>query len=107
MTRSASTAIAVAITSLVLALTAGAGRAAEIKILAGSAIETTMTELIPKFELASGHKVSFDFDGAIGAMTERVRRGEAADVVIVSGAQIDSLAQEVKVVVGSRVDIAK
>src|SRR4051794_30017655 len=72
------------IAGLWLACHAGAAAAAAIRILAGSAIDTTMSELIPGFEKVSGHKVSFDFDGAIGAMTERVRRGETADVVIVS-----------------------
>ena len=40
-------------------------------------------------------------------MAERIRRDEAADVVIVSGAQIDSLTRQSKVVAGSRIDIAK
>jgi molybdate transport system substrate-binding protein len=63
--------------------------------------------LIPQFEQTSGHKVAFDFNGAIGAMTDRVQKGEAADVVIVSGPQIDSLEKHGKVVPGSRSDIAK
>ncbi len=81
--------------------------AAEIKILAGSAVTPAMAELIVKFEESSGRKVHFDFDGAIGAMTDRVRRGEAADVLIVSGAQIERLARAGKVVPGSRIDLAK
>jgi molybdate transport system substrate-binding protein len=66
-----------------------------------------MAELIPKFEHSSGHRLRTDFDGAIGAMTDRVRKGEVADVVVVSGAQIDTLMREGKVVSGTRVDIAK
>ena len=66
-----------------------------------------MGELIPRFELSSGHKVTFDFNGAIGAMTERVKNGEAADVVIVSGPQIEMLEKLGKVVSGSRVDVAR
>jgi molybdate transport system substrate-binding protein len=66
-----------------------------------------MIELIPKFEKSSGHKVLADLDGAIGAMTDRVKKGEAADVAIVSGAQIDDLVREGKVLAGSRVDLAK
>jgi molybdate transport system substrate-binding protein len=81
--------------------------AAEIKILSGSAIETAMAELIPKFEQASRHKVSFDFDGTIGGMTQRIRNGEAADVLIASAAQIAMLEQEGKIAAGSRADIAK
>jgi molybdate transport system substrate-binding protein len=81
--------------------------AAEIKVLAGSAVTPVMIELIAKFELSTGHKVLSDFDGAIGAMTDRVLKGEAADVIIVSGEQIDKLVRQGRVVPGSRVDIAK
>ena len=66
-----------------------------------------MAELIPAFERASSHKVTHDFDGAIGQMTARVLNGEPADVVIVSGPQIDQLIQQSKVRVGTRKDLAK
>jgi molybdate transport system substrate-binding protein len=81
--------------------------AADLKLLAGSAIDPAMRDLIPQFERAAGHKVSFDFEGTIGTMTERVRRGEAADVLIVSASQIAMLEQQGKIVAGSRFDIAK
>jgi molybdate transport system substrate-binding protein len=81
--------------------------AAEIKILSGSAIEPAMAELIPKFEQAAGHKVNFDFDGTIGGMTDRVRNGEVADVLIASASQISMPEKEAKIVAGSRADIAK
>ena len=97
----------VAVVSLLLLMTARDAAAAQLKVLAGSAIEPAMAVLVPQFEQASGHRIVFDSDGAIGAMTERVRRGEAADVVIVSGAQIDLLQNEGKVIPGSRADIAK
>jgi hypothetical protein len=37
-----------------------------------------MSQLIAPFERSTGHKVRSDFDGAIGEMTERLRKGEAA-----------------------------
>jgi molybdate transport system substrate-binding protein len=92
--------------ALLLGSTAVTG-AAEVRILSGSAIEPVMMELIPKFEQTSGHKVSFDFNGAIGAMADRIAKGEAADVVIVSGPQIEMLEKQGKVAAGSKVDIAK
>jgi molybdate transport system substrate-binding protein len=88
-------------------LSATVAAAAEIRILSGSAIEPPMVELIPKFEKSSGHKVSFDFNGTIGGMTDRIQRGEAADVGIVSRPQIELLEKAGKVVSGSRTDIAK
>src|SRR5256885_8079044 len=79
---------AVAAAALIAAtvLLASPAPAAEIKILSGSAVEPAMNELLPRFEETSGHKVRSDFDGAIGAMTERVRKGEAADVALLSRA---------------------
>ena len=100
-------AIAAAV-SLMLILAAPAdASAAQIKVLSGSAIETAMAVLIPQFERQSGHKVTFDFNGAIGAMTERVRKGEAADVAILSRQQIEALEKEGKVISWSHADIAK
>lgn len=93
--------------SCALLLAAAQASADEIKILAGSAIDPPMRELLPKFERSSGHTVSFDFDGAIGAMAARVEKGEAADAVIVSGRQIEALEKSGKVRPGTRVDIAK
>jgi molybdate transport system substrate-binding protein len=98
--------VARAIAALVVA--GGAvGHAAEIKVIGGSAVVHVMAELIPSFEQTSGHKVRTDLDGAIGAMTDRVRKGEVADIIIVSGAQIDALIGDRKVAAGSRIDIAK
>jgi molybdate transport system substrate-binding protein len=99
--------ISLALSCLLFVAPAQMASAAEIKVLAGSAIETAMAELIPQFEKASGHRVVHDFNGAIGAMTERVRKGEAADVVIVSRPQIDMLEKAGRVVAGSTADIAK
>ena len=107
MTRAWSAAVVATLTSFLLLATANVAAAAQIKVLAGSAIETAMAVLIPQFEQSSGHQVTFDFNGAIGAMTERVQKGEAADVVIVSRPQIESLANQGKVVSGSSADIAK
>ncbi len=95
------------ICAIALMVCESAANAAEIKLLGGSAVTPVMVELIPKFEQSSGNKVFSDLDGAIGAMTDRIRKGEAADVVIVSGAQIDMLVREDKVLAGSRVDLAK
>jgi molybdate transport system substrate-binding protein len=107
MIRPSSVTVAAALSSFLLIAAADIAAAAQIKILSGSAVETAMAVLIPQFEQSSGHKVAFDFDGAIGAMADRVQKGEAADVVIVSGPQIESLEKQSKVVAGSRADIAK
>jgi molybdate transport system substrate-binding protein len=107
MIRTSSAAVAAAISSALFISTADAATAAQIKVLSGSAIETAMAVLIPQFEKSSGHKVISDFNGAIGAMADRIQKGEAADVAIVSGLQIEMLEKQGKVISGSRTDIAR
>lgn len=107
MIRTSSAAVAAAISSALFISTADAATAAQIKVLSGSAIETAMAVLIPQFEKSSGHKVISDFNGAIGAMADRIQKGDAADVAIVSGLQIEMLEKQGKVISGSRTDIAK
>jgi molybdate transport system substrate-binding protein len=107
MIRTSSAAVAAAISSALFISTADAATASQIKVLSGSAIETAMAVLIPQFEKSSGHKVISDFNGAIGAMADRIQKGEAADVAIVSGLQIEMLEKQGKVISGSRTDIAK
>lgn len=85
----------------------GPAEAAEIKVISGSAVVPIMDVLVPQFERATGHKVISDFDGAIGAMTKRIENGEAADVIIVSRSQIDSLEKHRKVIPGSAVEVGK
>lgn len=99
--------LAATVCGFLLIATLNLVRAAEIKVLAGSALDPVMSDLVLKFQQSSGHKVILDSDGAIGAMTSRIRKGEAADVVIVSGPQIDLLEKEGKVIAGSRTDLAK
>jgi molybdate transport system substrate-binding protein len=107
MIRTSSAAVAAAISSALFISTADAATAAQIKVLSGSAIETAMAVLIPQFEKSSGHKVISDFNGAIGAMADRIQKGDAADVAIVSGLQIEMLEKQGKVISGSRTDIAR
>lgn len=96
-----------AILCFLLIATSNLTRAAEIKVLAGSALDPVMSDLILQFEQLSVHKVKLDSDGAIGAMTSRIQKGETADVVIVSAQQIDHLEKEGKVIAGSRADLVK
>jgi molybdate transport system substrate-binding protein len=80
--------------------------AVELKVLSGSGVQPVMIEVIPKFEQATGHKVTFDY-GTVGGMAERVQKGEAADVIIASGPQIEALEKEGKVAKASRADLGK
>ena len=80
--------------------------AAEVKVLAGSAIQPVMSDIIPAFERRSGHRVVFDY-GTVGGMAQRVQLGEMADLAVVSGPQMDALERDGKVLPGTRLDLGK
>ena len=80
--------------------------AAEIKFLCAGALQKTMKELLPQFEGASVNKVTTSY-GAAGALTKRLRTGEAADVAIVTKAQIAALIKDGKIAEHTDVSIAK
>jgi molybdate transport system substrate-binding protein len=100
---------AAATISLALALlngaTAGFARA-EIKLLCAFGLRPAIVALLPDFEKTSGHKVTITY-GTVGAIADRIQKGEAANIAISSGPLIDQLQSQGKVAAGSRVNIAK
>ncbi len=80
--------------------------AADLRVLSGSGVQPVMSEIIPRFEDGSGHRVIFDY-GTVGGMAARIQDGESADVIIASGPQIGELEKNSKVVTGSRTDLGK
>ena len=75
---------------------AGQVQAAEIKVLASTAVKTTLEELGPQFEKATGNKVSVTFSPA-SVLKEKIDQGTAFDVTILTTPIIDSLASSGKV----------
>jgi molybdate transport system substrate-binding protein len=80
-----------AIAGLVLPLLSGQAQAAEIKVLASTAVKTTLEELGPQFEKATGNKVEFDFAPA-AILKTKIDQGTAFDVAILTVPVTDSLA---------------
>jgi|RhiMethySRZTD1v2_1073278.scaffolds.fasta_scaffold04118_12 molybdate transport system substrate-binding protein len=73
---------------------------ATISVFTSNGQRTVMAELTPRFEKATGHKVTASYDpGQI--MMRRIDAGESADVVILGGAALDDLAKKGKIVAGS------
>jgi molybdate transport system substrate-binding protein len=103
MFRTPIAAIVVFLTASVLPATSSA---AEIKLLAAGALEQALGELLPQFEESTGNRVRASY-GPVGALADRVARGEPIDVAIVSDQQIEELQRSGKVVVGTRVDVAR
>jgi molybdate transport system substrate-binding protein len=77
----------------------------EIKVLSSTAMKTSMDVLMPQFEQASGHKVSFAY-GPSPRIAKQVSDGEANDVAIVTDKAVDDLIKQGRIVLGTRADIA-
>src|SRR5579872_5947357 len=77
---------------LALALLAGEAHAAEITVLASTAVKTTLEELAPQFEKATGNKVSLSFAPAAVFKT-KIEEGAAFDATVLTTPIIDGLAK--------------
>jgi molybdate transport system substrate-binding protein len=64
--------------------------AAEIRILASNGVKAAVEELKPQLEKASGSTLSIDFS-TTAALRERIEKGEAFDVAILTDEAMDAL----------------
>jgi len=64
--------------------------AAHIRVLAGNGIRAALLELKPSFEKASGDTLSIDFSTSAN-LKERIEKGEAFDVAILTDDTMDAL----------------
>jgi molybdate transport system substrate-binding protein len=85
---------------------ANSASAAEIKVLASGATKEAYLELVPQFEKASGHKIVTTWAGTVD-IKKRIAAGEAFDLIVVAGPEIDELIKQGKMATGSRVDLMK
>ena len=97
---------AVAITGLSLVANSSIAGSAEIRLFSPLAMKGAMPEVVAQFEKSSPHKVNVEY-GTVGALFDRLQKDEGADVAIVSGARMEDLLKQGKIVAGSRADIAK
>jgi molybdate transport system substrate-binding protein len=81
-------------------------RAAEIRLLSAASIQEVFKEIIGDFERTSGHKMIIQYS-TMGAITERMRGGEEADLVISSAQSIATLLSEGKIEAASQIRISK
>lgn len=80
--------------------------AAEVNVLAATAMKGVLTELAPQFEKATGHKAAMTF-GAVGALKRDIDAGRKFDVVIMTKPLIDDLAKAGKVAPSSTASVAR
>ena len=88
---------------LLLGITA---EAAELKVLSALGMQAVMEDLGPKFERATGHKLTITF-ATLGAAVNRVQGGETADVVIIPQPGIDSFVKDGKAVASNVTVVAR
>jgi molybdate transport system substrate-binding protein len=100
-------------TLLVVAVTLLFGsrlKADEIRVLTTGAFEAPYLELVAPFERTTGHKVialGTSMGVGTGSIPNRIRRGEPADVVVLSDAIFTELTKEGRIVAGTRVVLAR
>jgi molybdate transport system substrate-binding protein len=75
-----------------------------LRLLSGGAARGLVEDLGPAFEADTAHGIDGIF-GAVGAMRDRLRDGEPADVVILTRALIDELEADGYIMPGSAADI--
>jgi molybdate transport system substrate-binding protein len=74
---------------------------ATLKLYTSNSMHGVLDDLAPKFERASGHKLSISYDPA-KVMLQRIAAGETADLAILGATAIDELAQQGKIDPASR-----
>jgi molybdate transport system substrate-binding protein len=96
---------------LVALFAAGAACAADVHVMISAGFYGVYSELGPKFEQATGHRLVTIRGPSIGDSPEtipaRLGRGEIADVVIMDGVGADVLAGRGLLRPGSRVELAR
>ena len=80
--------------------------AAEITLWSPGAVASSLRELIPQFEQASGHKVTVHYSPAL-ALVDKLKSGEVGDVALVGSSAADELIKLGKFTAGSKVVIAR
>jgi molybdate transport system substrate-binding protein len=78
----------------------------EIRILSAAAMQSAFPEITRGFEGASGHTLRISY-ATIGAITQRVLAGEAADVVIGSTLSMPALIQSGKIDPDSQLTVCR
>jgi molybdate transport system substrate-binding protein len=77
-----------------------------IRLIATTALKTSIDELTAEFERTSGHKLDASY-GPSTRVARQAAEGEPNDVTIVTGDGIEDLIRQGRIVPGTRADIAR
>src|SRR5579862_459106 len=92
---------AIAIAAAICLLGFGPADAAEIKVMISNALKSTMEELTPEFEKASGNELAITF-GAAAELKASIEKGTPIDLAILTTATTDDLVKEGKLIAAGR-----
>lgn len=90
----------------VLFLPASVLAQAEIRVFVGGAVTAAVREVGASFARSSGNAFVVVSD-TTGGLQKRLAGGEKADLIVVAGPAMDTLQKENRVVMGTRVDLAR
>jgi molybdate transport system substrate-binding protein len=83
-----------------------AAQAAEIRVLASTGMQAAVEALKPQFEKASGDTLKVDFS-TTATLRDRIEKGEAFDVAILTDEAIEALVKSGALVASSRAELAR
>jgi molybdate transport system substrate-binding protein len=78
----------------------------DINVISGGAMRRFLTEALPLFEAATGHKIAIQF-GLTRDMQSAIEAGAAFDLALLPRSAIDSLLQANKIAAGTVTDIVR
>jgi molybdate transport system substrate-binding protein len=85
---------------------ASSAQAADLSVIASNGVKAALEELGPRFEHASGNKVSFKY-GVAAVLKRDIEAGAAFDLAILTNAAMADLAKQGKFAAGSETPIAR
>ncbi|MEH2547998.1 molybdate transport system substrate-binding protein [Bradyrhizobium sp. AZCC 2262] len=106
MSKSSPKSVAILLSAAFIMTHTSSLQAAELKVIAGGSMTTSMNALAAPFEKASGHKLSIHFDSTPNIIA-RVNSGTPFDVVVVPVDVFKDIAAKARFAPGPTVDIAR
>lgn len=99
-------ALAVAAGFVVWAGPPPAGQEAPLRVFVSNGVKTVIDDIRPQWEKAAGHPLALEY-GTTAALKQRIEKGAAFDVAVLTSEAIDQLIKDGKIRGGSRLELAR
>jgi molybdate transport system substrate-binding protein len=90
--------------ALILPVVISHAHAGDLKVRATHAVLEVLDDLGPKFEKATGHRLSYSYDPA-RVIQRQIEGGAAFDVTVITRTSIEALAKQGKIAAGQTADL--